>query len=617
MERNRKKSTLKQTYYRSFLLLVVIPLVLVFVGAEITIGYIVRNSAIETIDALQENITASISGDIRTNSLQLSHFVYANDGEFMQTAVRVRQSRGTDWYEADQQLQRAFRTAMVPSQDILAGAFYIKGGGAVYMKDDVAIPEEQIRNADWYQAALDRPNTVMLGCYDTSRTRVIRTSQQNRQMVLVTAMAADASTDRSGEIEAVAFFTTSEAGGILAAQQRDALGSRSVILDQEGHVLFGDMGDDLIRDHFEARLGTFHPGQLTRRALLAEGGERDYFFQTRAIPDTDWMVVTFVEESDLGSGFYRVGGIVALIVAALLVLFYFYSRYFLNAIIDPVQTVCQGMARLDGNDLEVQIEPTGQKEIRDLMTSFNQMVLSIKNMLRLTEETMQKKHEAEMQALQSQINPHFIVNTLNSIRFMAQVAKFDGIRKMAEALVSIVSCSFRSNVSFYTVREELDMLKTYVYLMRIRYSNGFEVSYDVQPECEDYLLPRLTLQPVVENAITHGFDELDEELGQIRVSVCRSDGLLCLAVWDNGRGMEPEQIDRLLRGRVRRQDDNSSIGLENVQARLRLNFGEKAAIRFESEPGQFTRVTLQIPLQALERRERGEEDAHDTDNDRG
>ena len=617
MEHEREKSTLKQTYYRSFLLLVVIPLVLVFVGAEVAIGYIIRSSALETIDALQENIAAAVSGDARTNSLQLSHFVYANDGEFMQTAVQVHQSQGTDWYEADQRLQRAFRTAMVPSQDILVGAFYMAGGGAVYMKDDVAIPEEQIRDADWYQAALSRPNTVVLGCYDTSRTRVIQTSQQNRQMMVVTVMAADISTDRSGEIEAVAFFTTSEAGSILAAQRRDALGSRSVILDREGRVLFGDMGDDLVRDYFEMRPGVFHPGRLTRRAPLAENGERDYFFQTRAVPDTDWVLVTFVEESRLGSGFYRVGGIVALIVTALLVLFYFYSRYFLNAIIAPVQTVCRGMARLDNSDLEVRLEPTGQKEIQDLMASFNQMVLSIKNMLQMTEETMQKKHEAEIQALQSQINPHFVVNTLNSIRFMAQVAQFDGIRKMAEALVSIVSCSFRSNVSFYTVREELDMLETYVYLMRIRYSNGFEVSYDIQPECAGYLLPRLTLQPVVENSITHGFDELDEELGQILISVYQWDGFLCLAVWDNGRGMTAEQLELLDRGRQRRQDDNSSIGLENVRSRLRLNFGEAARIKFESTPGEFTRVTLQIPIQSLRRRENREEDGHDTDHDRG
>ena len=118
-----KRSALKTTYYRSFLLLVVIPLILVFVCAEIAISYIIRNSAIETIDAFQENIATALSGDVRNNALQLSHFVYANDGEFMQMAVQVHQSGGSDWYMADQSMQRAFRTAMVLSQDILVGPF--------------------------------------------------------------------------------------------------------------------------------------------------------------------------------------------------------------------------------------------------------------------------------------------------------------------------------------------------------------------------------------------------------------------------------------------------------------------------------------------------------------
>lgn len=311
------------------------------------------------------------------------------------------------------------------------------------------------------------------------------------------------------------------------------------------------------------------------------------------------------------------GGILALIVAVLLILFYFYSRYFLNAIIDPIHAVCQGMARLDQNDLEVQVEPMGQREIRELAVSFNQMVLSIKNMLRLTEETMEKKHQAEIQALQSQINPHFVVNTLNSIRFMAQVAKFDGIRKMAEALVSIVSCSFRSSTSFYTVREELEMLETYVYLMRIRYSNGFEVSYDVQPGCKDYRLPRLMLQPVVENAIVHGFDELTDELGQIKISVYRDGDFLCLSVWDNGKGMTGEQIGLVLQDRPRHRDDNTSIGLENVQARMRLNFSAAARMEIDSKPNVFTQVTLRLPVSACQMSKREEDKDHDTNCDCG
>lgn len=95
-----------------------------------------------------------------------------------------------------------------------------------------------------------------------------------------------------------------------------------------------------------------------------------------------------------------------------------------------------------------------------------------------------------------------------------------------------------------------------------------------------------------------------------------AEGFLCLAVWDNGRGMTEEQIELLLRGRARRQDDNSSIGLENVQARLRLNFGEAARIKFESELRKFTRVTLEIPLRSLSRKNE-KENGHDTDNDCG
>lgn len=236
MPKPHNRSSLKRTYYRSFLLMVVVPLILVFVASEVVISYIIRGSSIQTIDEFQGNIATAVSGDVRNNALQLSHFVYANDGEFVQTAVRVSQSSGSDWYEADQAMQRAFRIATAPSQDIMAGTFYMDGAGAVYMKNEVVIPEEQIRNADWYRRAQEQPNQVVLGCYDTSRTRVVRT-QQNRQMVLVTAMATNHATDRSGKVEVVAFFTVSRAGEVLASRQRNAGPGRSVILDGNGHPL--------------------------------------------------------------------------------------------------------------------------------------------------------------------------------------------------------------------------------------------------------------------------------------------------------------------------------------------------------------------------------------------
>ena len=335
-----------------------------------------------------------------------------------------------------------------------------------------------------------------------------------------------------------------------------------------------------------------------------------YLFRTRVLPGCGWKLVTVVRSSLLTQGMNRIGVLLGLVILALLGLFVLFSRYFLNGIVEPVHAVAEGMEQLVNNDLNVQVKPMGQPEIRNLMESFNQMVLSLKNMLDVNEEAQRRKHRAEIQALQSQINPHFIVNTLNSIRFMAQVAGYAGIQKMAESLIKIVSCSFRSNISFYTLREELDVLDSYVYLMKIRYADSFEVGYDVDPACLNYKLPRLLLQPVVENSITHGFAEMEEELGQIDVSAWRDGGTLCLTVRDNGCGMTQEQITQILHGRTRAADDNTSIGLENVLARIRLNFGGKAKMEIESEPGRYTQTTIRLPWTE-------EEQADDTDPDRG
>ena len=140
---------------------------------------------------------------------------------------------------------------------------------------------------------------------------------------------------------------------------------------------------------------------------------------------------------------------------------------------------------------------------------------------------------------------------------------------MAEALIKILSCSFRGSISFYTVREELDVLDSYIYLMKIRYSDGFEVEYHIDRGCLDYKMPRLILQPIVENSIVHGLAEKEDDIGHLKISLEE----------------ENESMD----------DDNTSIGIENVLGRLKLNFGEQCAVWMEGRQGCYTRTFLRIP----------------------
>lgn len=616
MKLGASQSPLKKVFYRMFSLLVVVPLILVSVAAAVILYRVMRSSTVATVSAFQETVATALDTDIKSASLQLSHFVYVNDGEFLDEVNQVYQSTGSQQYLANKALERSFNTSMVPSQNILAGRFFLKGGGTVAVKDTFSLPAEAMRAAGWYSAALAAPNKVVIGGYDTSKTKLTTNTQKGRQLVLVTALAPDYITDRSGNIQVVAYFTTSQVSEVLQRSRAGGETGTTLLLDETGGVLFGDMGRAELLDWFAANGAALPDGTFNRRAALGQGGaQQNYLFIVRAVPFTGWRIVTFVDEGRILHRIAGIGALLAGVVFGLLLLFFLFSRYFLDAIVMPVQALAVAMDRVAGNELEVQLQPAGHQELRRLTDAFNQMVLSLKNMLAINEEAQKRKHQAEMQALQSQINPHFIVNTLNSIRFMAQMSGYDGIRRMAQALANIVSCSFRSSTSFYTVGEELEMLDSYLYIMRIRYADGFEVRYEVSPECRACRLPRLTLQPIVENALTHGFADLGEELGELTLRAARRQDCLCLEVEDNGCGMDPDTVQAVLRGTLPREQSGSSIGIQNVLARLRLHFGPAGTLQIQSEPGRGTRVTLTLPWDAVAPLPRKEEEPHDPDPD--
>ncbi|MEG0369481.1 MAG: sensor histidine kinase, partial [Hungatella sp.] len=306
--------------------------------------------------------------------------------------------------------------------------------------------------------------------------------------------------------------------------------------------------------------------------------------------------VSVVASETLIRQFNQTAWMIIAVTLVLFVLFYFFSSYFLKNIIEPIHNTVEGMRRVEDGDLAVHIEPAGQAELRTMIHSFNHMTKHLGQLLQDNREQEQKKHEAELRALQSQINPHFLVNSLSSIRFIAQVSKFDSIAKMAEALMKILSCSFRSNAGFYRLREELEVLDSFLYLMKIRYSDGFEVHYEVEESCMDCLIPRLILQPIVENSIVHGFSELVDEIGQIHLSAEEEAGFLYIRIRDNGKGMSEEEIESLLSGEGHDGEDHTSIGITNVNTRLVLNYGPDCELGIESCKGEYTMTTVRLPV---------------------
>ena len=591
-----KRFSLKTVYYRSFLLLIVIPILLVSVISLTLTRYIMERSAITNIRNAQASIESSLSKAIRDISLQLSHLVYVNDGEVMELASGMDSGDQQQRYDSRNRLSEVFRVAMVPSQDTISAMFYLKDGCTVYLKDEIRIPKEIMEQEAWYRQALAGPNVVSVGAFDTSRQNLTYSRLKSGEFVLAAAFSPDYQADRSGKMEMVSLFSVTHVGEVIRGFNRDEQLGTTFILDSSGSLIFaGDRYQEasrLLKGLTSKEAGVY------KTAFDAQGNGRrqGYTIVVSDVEENGWKIVSCVRTARLTASYNQVTLASILVISLLFLLFYLFSRYFLGQIITPLHTVVEGMKEMEEGNLTVHVEPAGQSEIRTMIHSFNRMVRELKASIEENEQVQQKKHQAEVRALQSQINPHFLVNTLNSIRFMAQVSKFDGIRKMAEALIKILSCSFRGSISFYTVREELDVLDSYLYLMKIRYSDGFEVVYDIDETCLDCKVPRLILPPIVENSIVHGLAEKEDDIGQLTVRLKASGDSLIFTVEDDGRGMTEEEIRQLLTHRERAEGDNTSIGVENVLSRLKLNFGSRYGIRMESQPGQYTKTILTIPL---------------------
>ena len=591
-----KRFSLKTVYYRSFLLLIVIPILLVSVISLTLTRYIMERSAITNIRNAQASIESSLSKAIRDISLQLSHLVYVNDGEVMELASGMDSGDQQQRYDSRNRLSEVFRVAMVPSQDTISAMFYLKDGCTVYLKDEIRIPKEIMEQEAWYRQALAGPNVVSVGAFDTSRQNLTYSRLKSGEFVLAAAFSPDYQADRSGKMEMVSLFSVTHVGEVIRGFNRDEQLGTTFILDSSGSLIFaGDRYQEasrLLKGLTSKEAGVY------KTAFDAQGNGRrqGYTIVVSDVEENGWKIVSCVRTARLTASYNQVTLASILVISLLFLLFYLFSRYFLGQIITPLHTVVEGMKEMEEGNLTVHVEPAGQSEIRTMIHSFNRMVRELKASIEENEQVQQKKHQAEVRALQSQINPHFLVNTLNSIRFMAQVSRFDGIRKMAEALIKILSCSFRGSISFYTVREELDVLDSYLYLMKIRYSDGFEVVYDIDETCLDCKVPRLILQPIVENSIVHGLAEKEDDIGHLTVRLKASGDSLIFTVEDDGRGMTEEEIRQLLTHRERAEGDNTSIGVENVLSRLKLNFGSRYGIRMESQPGQYTKTILTIPL---------------------
>lgn len=235
-------------------------------------------------------------------------------------------------------------------------------------------------------------------------------------------------------------------------------------------------------------------------------------------------------------------------------------------------------------------------ELGQLQLSYGRMVRRLDSLIRSIEEKETQKKEAELYALRARITPHFLFNTLNSIRMLAVLQQSGHIAKLLQSLNKLIRANMKLERELVPLEAELDLLAHYVQLMELRYSGTFKVEWEIEPSAAGALVPPMILQPLLENAIFHGSFEISREMTVVVGAGRDADnGGLRLRVSDDGRGMDSGLMERLNSGHTG-DSAQEGIGLGNVRERIRLRFGPPYSLHVHSEPGNGTSVELYLPF---------------------
>ncbi|MCI9659029.1 MAG: sensor histidine kinase [Lachnospiraceae bacterium] len=330
----------------------------------------------------------------------------------------------------------------------------------------------------------------------------------------------------------------------------------------------------------------------------------------RQISGTEWRIINLVDKNVYRRNIYRLVWAVIFLVTVITCIFFLIVYFISRKYIQTIQTIAQGIHDYRGTDSEeIHVDVDEKDELYVIVRQFHRMTARVNSLV----ETLKQRNEeikaaaisqkhAEIKALEAQINPHFLFNTLDSINWRAIEHDEEEISNMLGTLGSLLRYSV-SNIDMMVVLEaEISWLKKYIFLQRDRFQDSFDCSYEISEEALSFPIYKMLLQPIIENTILHAFEEVKEG-GLIQVEAfVRTDGRLEIHVRDNGCGM-PEEVLNSIREEIEKNGPLNSerIGISNVIHRLRIYYHEEAQIHVNSRQGEGTEFILVIPDAGIER----------------
>lgn len=472
-----------------------------------------------------------------------------------------------------EQVKQLFKTILATNSDLKTITYVSKEGNVLTTDEstDVETSSDMMKE-DWYSQAIGKKATPVL-----LPAHMQKKDDMNDWVISITQEVQDSSGKNQGVLKIDLGY--SSIGTYLKDLKLGQEGF-AFIINQKGQYIYHPKESVYSSEEEMDEMKTF----ISAQNAYVQNGR--YYVSQISMPSSQWIIVGVssldqlrVLRQNLIMSFIIIGFLIILGASLLIT---FGARQFLA----PVKNLQETILKIGAGERNLRAEVAGPVELQTLSLEFNKMLDQNDSLMQSIKESQEEIRQYELQALASQINPHFLYNTLDSIIWMAEFKDNQRVVEMTKSLAAYFRLALNQGNEKITLKKEIDHVRHYLFIQKQRYGNRLSYEISEDDKADDFILPKLVLQPLVENAIYHGIKEVDRP-GLIKIKTSLKNNILSVSVWDNGKGFDEKTSsqDKLDRG---------GVGLSNVKKRLSLEFGEDFDMMIQSEKNQFTQISLII-----------------------
>ncbi|MCX7708780.1 MAG: sensor histidine kinase [Clostridia bacterium] len=475
------------------------------------------------------------------------------------------------------------------------GFYVISSNGGKYKSSYRSLKNSDLRDTDWYRRIAHASGPVWFGPHFGS----FAAETTGQSLISVGLSVKDRAT---GEVTGVVLVDIEEKMIMDIIKSKLVKAGYMMILDERNDMLLypaslvGEskaVGVNQITETIAEHKAEFNENNLGEKTF---GGNRDLPLMVyKESSLTGWKIVGIIPFEELTKESKQIGYIIVVMLLIISVIAFLSAWTVAGSVAKPLKKMMNLMKKVEAGDLSVSMNVKHNDEIGKLGNSFNVMIGEIKNLMDKVLYEQNELRKAELKALQAQINPHFLYNTLDSIIWMARADRREDVVRMVSSLTKLFRISISRGKDIITVRDEMEHISSYMTIQHIRYKNKFTYEIQIPESLFKYNTLKLILQPLVENAIYHGIKQ-KRDMGHISIFGREDEDCIVLQVVDTGAGMTKEQLEALENTLNNIQGEKvDSYGVKNVHERIKIFFGAQYGLRFYSEYGVGTSVEVKIP----------------------